>query len=383
MDHKRSLFTSLAVAIVGFGIVMVYSASITSWPTEFERIYLSRQLAALAVGVCLAAACACAPPAFWRNAAPWLMAVTIVLLAAVLCPGVGTRVNGARRWLRYGGFQFQPSELAKLALTLYVCRQAERLKVQGRKTETRPRQFDVKRWALDIASFLVPIALTAGLVMAEPDLGTALFLVACSAIALFAAGCPIRYFAAAGAFALPAAGFMAVLRPYQMRRLTGFLAAWSDWSQVPYQLDQSLVSMGAGGLFGVGLGRGWQKLSFLPEANTDFVFSVVGEELGLVGTFSLLVLWGALYWAGLEALRSVRHDRFAATAGFALLTQTVLQALINMAVVTALIPPKGIPLPLVSYGGSALVMNLASLGIIVGLSRPDKPRRLATSPPGM
>ena len=181
---------------------------------------------------------------------------------------------------------------------------------------------------------------------------------------------------------MPAAGFVAVLRPYQMRRLTGFLAAWSDWSQVPYQLDQSLVSLGAGGWFGVGLGKGWQKLSFLPEANTDFVFSVVGEELGLVGTFSLLVLWGALYWAGLELLRGIRRDRFAATAAFALLTQMVLQALINMAVVTALIPPKGIPLPLVSYGGSALVMSLVSLGIILSLSRGDKPRRPATSPIG-
>jgi cell division protein FtsW len=207
-----------------------------------------------------------------------------------------------------------------------------------------------------------------------------MFLVICSAIALFAAGCPIRYFLAAGALAVPAAGFVAVLRPYQMRRITGFLAAWSDWSQVPYQLDQSLVSMGAGGLFGVGLGKGWQKLSFLPEANTDFVFSVVGEELGLVGTFSLLVLWGALFWVGLEVLRSVRNDRFAATAAFALLTQTVLQALINMAVVTALIPPKGIPLPLVSYGGSSLVMNLASLGIILSLSRGARSRGAPSRP---
>ena len=119
--------------------------------------------------------------------------------------------------------------------------------------------------------------------------------------------------------AAPAAGCLAVLRPYQMRRLTGFLAAWSDWSQVPYQLDQSIVSMGAGGWFGVGLGKGWQKLSFLPEANTDFVFSVVGEELGLVGTLSLLLLWAALFWAGLQIVHGVRNDRFASSAAFALL----------------------------------------------------------------
>jgi cell division protein FtsW len=399
VDHKRGLFISLAGAIVGFGIVMVYSASITSWPTEFEQIYVSRQLAALTVGVVLAAGCAGLPSAFWRRAAPVLLALTIVLLVAVLLPGVGTRVNGARRWLRHGGFQFQPSELAKLALTLFLCRQAERLgaatsspkqrcsaRVQGRRMDGsrdkpgNPHERSSAAAWKTLVSILAPIAVTAGLVMAEPDLGTAMFLVICAGIALFAAGCPKRYFLAAGVLALPAAGFVAVLRPYQMRRLTGFLAAWSDWSQVPYQLDQSLVSLGAGGLSGVGLGRGWQKLSFLPEANTDFVFSVVGEELGLVGTLSLLILWGGFYWAGLELVRGIRHDRFAATAAFALLTQTVLQALINMAVVTALIPPKGIPLPLVSYGGSALVMNLTSLGIILSLSRGKKPVPLVGRP---
>ncbi len=366
---------------------MVYSASITSWPTEFERIYLSRQLGALAAGLLLAAVCASIPVRFWRLAAPYLLAGTIVLLAAVLIPGVGTRVNGARRWLRHGGFQFQPSELAKLTLVLFLCSRADRFSARSPRPNEQDREsskwFSLSRlglWIWDFGPLLVPVFVTAGLVMVEPDLGTAMFLVCCSAIALFVAGCPARFFAGAAALTIPAAGLVAALRPYQMRRLTGFLAAWSD-SQVPYQLDQSLVSMGAGGLFGVGLGKGWQKLSFLPEANTDFVFSVVGEELGLVGTFGLLVLWGAFFWAGLQLVRNVRQDRFATTASFTLLTQMVLQALINMAVVTALVPPKGIPLPLVSYGGSSLVMNLASLGIILSLTRGARVARSATEAP--
>ena len=366
---------------------MVYSASITSWPTEFERIYLSRQLGALAAGMLLAAVCASIPVRFWRLAAPYLLAGTIVLLAAVLIPGVGTRVNGARRWLRHGGFQFQPSELAKLTLVLFLCSRADRFSARSPRPNEQDREsskwFSLSRlglWIWDFGPLLVPVFVTAGLVMVEPDLGTAMFLVCCSAIALFVAGCPARFFAGAAALTIPAAGLVAALRPYQMRRLTGFLAAWSD-SQVPYQLDQSLVSMGAGGLFGVGLGKGWQKLSFLPEANTDFVFSVVGEELGLVGTFGLLVLWGAFFWAGLQLVRNVRQDRFATTASFTLLTQMVLQALINMAVVTALVPPKGIPLPLVSYGGSSLVMNLASLGIILSLTRGARVARSATEAP--
>jgi cell division protein FtsW len=364
MDPKRGQFISLAGAIVGFGIVMVYSASITSWPTEFERIYLSRQLEALAVGLVLAGLCACAPPRFWRAAAPYLMALTVALLLAVLLPKIGTRVNGARRWLRFGGFQFQPSELAKIALVLFVSRQAELLE-HLRRQEGGNARIGWRRLAI----LLSPIVITAGLVFVEPDLGTAVFLVLIGAMALFVSGLPTRYFVLSALAAVPAAGLIALLRPYQMRRLTDFLAVWSDWSHVPYQLEQSLVSMGSGGLCGVGLGKGWQKLSFLPEANTDFVFSVVGEELGLLGTLGLLLLYAGLYWAGLRALRHVQHDRFAATASFVLLTQLVLQALANMAVVTALVPPKGIPLPLVSYGGSALVMSLGCLGIICSLSR--------------
>jgi cell division protein FtsW len=364
MDPRRGQFVCLSCAIVGFGIVMVYSASITSWPTEFERIYLSRQLAALAVGVVLAGICGCAPPRFWRWAAPYLMAVAIALLAAVLLPKIGTRVNGARRWLRYGGFQFQPSELAKIALALFVSRQAEFL-----SSKSRREKGDSRIGWKSLAALVAPIAITSGLVLIEPDLGTAVFLALIGAMTLFVAGLPTRYFLIAGAAAVPAAGLLALLRPYQVRRLTGFLATWSDWSQVPYQLDQSLVSLGTGGLLGVGMGKGWQKLSFLPEANTDFVFSVIGEELGLVGTLGLLLLFAALYWTGLRELREIPSDRFAATAGFVLLTQLVMQALANMAVVTALIPPKGIPLPLVSYGGSALVMSLACLGVVCSLSR--------------
>ena len=365
---------------------MVYSASITSWPTEFERIYVSRQLGALAAGMLLAGVCASLPVRFWRLAAPYLLAGTVVLLIAVLFPGVGTRVNGARRWLRHGGFQFQPSELAKLTLVLFLCSRAERMSGKGPNSRVQNRAWkwislsDLGNWALEFGPLMVPIFVTAALVLVEPDLGTAVFLVSCSAIALFVAGCPARFFAGAAALTIPAAGLVAALRPYQMRRLTGFLAAWSD-AQIPYQLDQSLVSMGAGGMFGVGLGKGWQKLSFLPEANTDFVFSVVGEELGLVGTFGLLALWGAFFWAGLQLVRNVRHDRFATTASFTLLTQMVLQALINMSVVTAIVPPKGIPLPLVSYGGSSLVMNLASLGIILSLTRKGSVARTAVSDP--
>jgi len=160
-----------------------------------------------------------------------------------------------------------------------------------------------------------------------------------------------------------------VNKPYQLRRVTGFLSTWSDWNQAPYQLRQSLLTLGSGGVWGVGPGKGYQKLSFLPEANTDFVFAVVGEELGFVGAASVLLLWTGLYICGLRLLSRLPRTSFEFHAGFALLTQLIVQVILNVGVVTAMVPPKGIPHPLLSYGGSNLVMTLVTLGMVLGLTR--------------
>lgn len=357
MDHNRSIFISLACVLLGFGTIVVYSASITSWPTEFERIYLSRHLTFVAIAITVGVVCGCLPARFWIRAAPYLFPATVLLLAVVLIPGIGTKVNGAQRWLRFGPLSLQPSELAKIALPLFVCRlicrQRDRLGEWWRGTMT----------------LVFPVAIMLPLILLQPDLGTSIFLGAGWAISLFVGGWPIRNFLFAGGLAIPALATLIAYRPYQLRRVTGFLDGISDWNQAPYQLQQSLISLGAGGVLGVGLGRGWQKLSFLPEANTDFVFAVVGEELGLVATLSLLAIWAGLFFSGMRLLRHVDRRSFAFLAGFTLLTQLVLQAGLNMAVVTALVPPKGIPHPLLSYGGSNLVVSVACLGIIISLSR--------------
>jgi cell division protein FtsW len=358
LDHDRGLFLSLACALMGVGVLMVHSASITSWPTDFEQVYLSRHLLRLGLGVGLAGICAALPARFWFRSAPWLLAGSIGLLVLVLVPGIGSRVNGAQRWLRYGPLSLQPSDVAKITLALVVCRALSR----------RDR---LEHWLKGTIPILVPAAITIPLVLVEPDLGTAVFLAAGCGIALFAGGWPLRYFFVSGALGVGACVTLVAMKPYQLRRITGFLDAWSDFSQAPYQLQQSLISLGAGGPLGVGLGQGWQKLSFLPEANTDFVFAVVGEELGLAGTLGLVAVWCGFYVAGLRLLRHLDRDSFAWLAGFTLLTQLALQATLNMAVVTALVPPKGIPHPLISYGGSNLVMSIASLGIIASLARDD------------
>jgi cell division protein FtsW len=365
VSNDRGLFISLVCVLLGFGTLMVHSASITSWPTEFEQVYLSRHVTFLLIGVLAAGICSVLPARFWVRVAPYLFTTSAFLLVLVLIPGIGTKVNGAQRWLRFGTLSMQPAELAKIALPLFLCRLVCH------------HRHNFNRWFAGTVPLLFPVLLMALLVMLQPDLGTAVFLAGGAVMALFVGGWPIRYFLLSGSIALPAVGYFISMKAYQLERITGFLAAWNDFDQAPYQMKQSLVSLGAGGFFGVGLGKGWQKLSFLPEANTDFVFAVVGEELGLLGTLSLMALWVGLYAVGLRLLRHRERQSFEYLAGFTLLTQLALQAALNIAVVTAMVPPKGIPHPLLSYGGSNLVVSLVSIGILFSLSRNRQPGETA------
>ena len=357
MEFQRQLFVSLSLLLVAFGLLMVHSASVTSWPTHFERVYLSRHLVFLAIGLTVAAIAATRPARFWYDIAPWLFALTVLLLVLVMVPGIGSRVKGAQRWIRIAGISMQPSELAKIALPLMLCRILERNRAR------------LSHLIFGTVPYAIPIAITVPLVLIEPDLGTALFLIGGSALVLLAGGWPLRNFLIGTIAAVPACLSILVMKPYQRQRIIGFFETWADFEAAPYQLQQSLVSLGSGGLLGVGLGRGWQKLSFLPEANTDFVFAVIGEELGLLGTFSLLALWCGVYLSGLRMLSRLDPRGFSFVAGFVLLTQVVGQALLNVAVVTAMVPPKGISHPLISAGGSNLIVSLLSLGIVVSLSR--------------
>jgi cell division protein FtsW len=413
MPLARNTFLSLACVLLGVGLLMVYSSSITARPTEFEQVYLSRHVSFLGFALTCGVTAALLPAEFWRRAAPWCFALTLVLLAAVLVPGVGYHVKGAQRWLRYGSLSMQPSEVAKITLPLFVCWWLARRKssdpvvvgspdpttlsdrrsprdgsgdlrsTQWHGQETVPQQANTPQH-VDSRSrwhgfwLLAAVGAVVLFVAKEPDLGTAAFLALSAALALFLAGWPLRNFCLAGAAAVPLLVGVAALRPYQFQRITGFVATWRDIDLAPYQVKQSLTTLGVGGIQGVGLGRGWQKLSFLPEANTDFVFAVVGEELGLIGTLGMLALWVALFLTGVRLLSHLAPRSFAHTAGLTLLIQLVAQAALNIAVVTAMVPPKGISLPLVSYGGSSLVASVVALGLIVSLSRTGD--SIATAP---
>lgn len=355
MELSRKLFLALAGMLVGVGLLMVYSSSVTSRPTEFEWIHLRRHAVAALVGLVASLAAATRPAEFWKRTAPGWFGVTVLLLVLVLAPGIGTRVKGAQRWMRIAGVSLQPSELAKIALPLMTC-----LLLTARSTR-------LTGWWSGTAPILFPTLLIVPLVLIEPDLGTAAFLALGTLIALWVGGWPMRNFVIGLVCLSPAALGVFWLKPYQQQRLIGFVEAWNHFEAAPYQIRQSLVTLGAGGWLGEGLGRGFQKLSFLPEANTDFVFAVVGEELGLVGTLSLVAAWCGLYLSGIRLLSKLDPRSFSFQAGCTLLTLLVAQALFNVAVVTAMVPPKGIAHPLISVGGSNLVVSLTLLGVVVSL----------------
>jgi cell division protein FtsW len=410
-DIPASLFITCAALLLAVGTLMVYSSSITARPSDEEQIYLSRHLSFLVMAVTAGVVAAELPSRFWRTAAPWLFALSLLLLVAVLIPGVGRVVNGAQRWLRIGHFSFQPSETLKLTLPLLICavrfrRDSESLRKlpspRGRgeggegtpqhdlvrcefsdrlslpddpdppahETFIPPFEATVRPPQLSAAAILFALTgLAVLLIAAEPDFGTAVFVGCIACLAIFLCGWPVRYFLLASLLAVPGLLTLVALKPYQVARLRGFVDTWTQPDLAPYQVRQSLTTLGVGGLEGTGLGAGRQKLSFLPEANTDFIFSVIGEELGLWGTLSVVGLWLGLFLSGRCLIRRPARTSFEAVAAEVLLLQLVLQAAVNVAVVTAMLPPKGIAHPLISYGGSSLVMSVVTVGVILSLTR--------------
>jgi cell division protein FtsW len=284
-----------------------------------------------------------------------MVAVSLFLLVAVLAPGVGQTVNGAQRWMGAGLLQFQPSELAKLTLVLYG---AYLLAKEPRRA----------RSLAGLGPYLLVAAGSILLVAIEPDLGTSMIIAAAVGCVLFVAGVRLRTLAPV-AFAL---GLIAVAvvasNPYQQERLTGFLNPGADPGGAGFQSKQATIAVGSGGIFGVGLGESVQKASYLPEAHTDMVAAVIGEELGLVGLFVLVGLFGMFGYAGLRAAHRAR-DRFSKLLAAGLTSLILAQAALNLFAVFGLAPLTGVPLPFVSYGGTSLVMTLASAGLILNVAR--------------
>jgi cell division protein FtsW len=354
---EYSLLLTATLCLLAFGAVMVFSASsarslLNGGSSGFY--YLERTLVFAAIGLVAMRVASLRGVAAIRVLTPLILLVSLFLLVAVLLPGVGQTVNGAQRWVGAGLLQFQPSELAKLAVVLYG---AYLLAKDPKRART----------LAGLGPYLLVVGLAVLLIAKEPDLGTAMVLSFAVCCVLFLAGVRARTLAPVGALIAVVGIVMIATHPYQEARLAGFLNPGTDTSGSGFQAKQATIAVGSGGLMGVGLGESVQKASYLPEAHTDMVAAVIGEELGLAGTFVLIGLFGMFGYAGLRAAHRAR-DRFSKLLAAGLTSLILAQAALNLFAVLGLAPLTGVPLPFVSYGGTSLVLTLASAGLILNVA---------------
>jgi cell division protein FtsW len=356
LEHRILLTATLC--LLAFGAVMVYSASSASALLEGSSTgsgYLVKFVIFGAIGLGLMHHLARHGVARVQGLVAPLLAVSFVLVLAVHIPHVGVSVNGARRWIGPGVFQFQPSELLKLALVLYAATLLAR----------KPRRVH------DLRALCQPLLVVVGaaclLVATEPDIGTALVIAFTTCALLVAAGIPARHLAIIAGCALAVVALYALARPYARERLTSFIDPWAHRTESGFQAVQGQIAIGSGGLFGVGPGQSVQKAFYLPEAQTDFIFAVIAEELGVVGVYALLFLYGLIGYAGLRAARRAR-SLYSALIAVGMTTLILSQAVLNMFSVLGLAPLTGVPLPFVSYGSSSLIVMLAAMGLLLNVA---------------
>jgi cell division protein FtsW len=358
----RSSTAVLLVATVAVlnvvGVVMVLSASSVASLTDYGSpwYFFFRQIMWTALGLLAFVFAVRFDYRRWRALVRPALIVSVVLLLVVLVPGIGIYVSGSRRWLGMGIFRFQPSEIAKLALLLYAADLVSR------------RGGELHDWRRVVRPVVLVLVLFTALVMKEPDLGSAMVLALVVLAVLVAGGVKKRHLAVVFGLGISAVTFLALVEPYRRTRMLTFLDPFKDSSNAGYQISQSLIALGSGGLTGVGLGAGRAKWNFLPNAHTDFIFAIIGEELGLIGC--LLVIGLFIAFAVLGARTALRApDRFGALLAAGVTVWVVGQAVINIGAVVGLLPVTGIPLPFVSFGGSALIMTMLATGILVNVAR--------------
>jgi cell division protein FtsW len=356
LKSDRVLFTA-TLLLVCASVVMVYSASALIASERYEQPYffLTKQALWTALGLAMLAIAMRIDYRTYRNDMfVWgLLAVVAATLVAVL---FSSPINGTRRWFGFGGLGVQPSEFAKIVCVLFTAMILER----------RMHRIDEPKYSLlPIAIVMVPMV---GLILLQPDFGTAVSLLIIVAMMVFAAGLHYRYFIGVVLAAVPVLYVVLVSAPYRRRRLLAFWDPWADPLGDGFQVIQSLIAVGTGHIFGRGLMAGVQKLFYLPEPHTDFIYAVIGEELGLLGASGVLICFGVIAWRGLRiAMRA--EDAFGSFVALGVTTMIAVQAFLNMSVVLGLMPTKGIPLPLVSFGGSSLFVSLVGMGILLNISQ--------------
>ncbi len=342
--------------LLAVGIIMVFSASYYDTLDKDPYIYLRKQLTWGFLGFI---AMLIMTKIDYYRIKPYVeifFFVTVIFLILVLVPGIGHEVKGSQRWIYMGFINFQPSEVMKLCMVLYL---AKKLSKKGAQ---------LKRFVADLGPYLLIIALVGGLIMKEPDLGTTVAITITSIILLFVAGIKWSHIFVLGMSGIAVVIGLILQEPYRMNRIIGYLDPWAHASKEGYQTINSLYALGSGGLLGMGLGNSRQKLAFLPEQYTDFIFAIIGEELGFVGVLVIVLLFFVIAWRGYRiALKC--QDVYGGYVAAGITTMIVFQALINMGVVTGLLPVTGMSLPFISYGGSSLLLSMVGVGMLLNISR--------------
>lgn len=347
----------MVVALTSFGIVMVYSASSVMAAKNYHdgAYFLKRQTIFALIGFTGALIAMRIDYQVWRKLAVPLLFVSLVLLVVVLIPGIGGKVKGASRWIRLPGFNLQPSEFTKIAMILYLAYSIDK------------KQDRIRLLSAGFLPYMVVLMVLLGLLLKQPDMGSALTLAAVTTLMLFAAGTRLVFILGTGMVAMPFLVYLVAHSAYRLKRIQAFLNPEQDPTGIGWQIIQSKYAFGAGGILGQGLGEGKQKLFYLPEAHTDFILSVVGEELGFIGVIIIIGMFFILVQRSLR-IAMAAQDTFGRFLALGIAVLFAIEASVNMGVVTGLLPTKGLALPFLSYGGSSLLISLFAVGILLNIS---------------
>ena len=343
----------IAVIVLSlFGVLMVYDSSVVIGIRDFSDQYyfVREQLKWFAVGIVVFIACAKMGYRVWYKLALPLLFITLLFLIAVFIPGLGIHALGAHRWINFGLFVLQPAELAKLTMIIYLAAWFSH--------PEKSRFF----------SFLLFLAMVVGLVMLEPDLGTSMIILSIAMLLYFFSGAPIKHFSLLIPLIIFAIVGLAVVAPYRLQRLTTFINRHDDPLGASYQIRQVLLGLGSGGWTGVGIGKSRQKYEYLPEANTDSIFAIIGEETGFIGGAIVIFSYMFIVWRGFRIANRI-SDPFGRLLALGISSWVAVQTIINLGAMVALIPLTGVPLPFISYGGSSFIILLSAMGIVTNISK--------------
>lgn len=358
MRNIRVSIAAIVTVLICLGVIMIYSSSgVYAAENLGDRTYfLKRHLIFLTLGTMVMFLTMAIDYRILQKHSKLLMLTAFLLLVLVLIPGIGSTSYGARRWFKLGPISFQPSEFTKIAIMVYAADFLSR------------KQLKITNFVEGFLPLLIIMGSTCLLILKQPDLGSAVLIAAIVFILLFVAGTRIVYLIGLVVAALPALVYLVASEPYRMRRIVAFIDPWQDSQGVGFQLSQSQIALGSGGMFGVGLGQSMQKLFYLPAAHTDFILSIIGEELGLVGTIFTVLLFAVFIWQGARIAKRTNNP-FGYYLALGIVSLIGLQAVVNIGVIIGAFPTKGLPLPFISYGGSALIFNMIAVGLLLNISR--------------